>query len=229
MSWVKQLKNNRLFKITGANGIVIGFRLVVTLGVQRILAKSLEEYGIAKIGDLRNILAMLTSLTSLGIFSGMVKLVSQYEKEPSQLKNLLSTSFLFTICGSILSSLVLVVFAEPLSVWFFDAPNYVEVFYTLAIVTPAIGLHRIFNAVVHGMSQFKKYAKIELIAYILSAGLTLLGLYFNHLKGVLIAISIGPFIQLLTLIFIFGKTLKPFVAAVRAQTRSTVFQNHCLC
>ena len=86
MSWVKQLKNNRLFKITGANGIVIGFRLVVTLGVQRILAKSLEEYGIAKIGDLRNILAMLTSLTSLGIFSGMVKLVSQYEKEPSQLK-----------------------------------------------------------------------------------------------------------------------------------------------
>ena len=215
MSWVNQLKNNRLFKITGANGIVIGFRLVVTLGVQRILAKSLEEYGIAKIGDLRNILAMLTSLTSLGIFSGMVKFVSQYEKEPSQLKNLLSTSFLFTICGSILSSLFLVVFAEPLSVWFFDAPNYVEVFYTLAIVTPAIGLHRIFNAVVHGMSQFKKYAKIELIAYILSAGLTLLGLYFNHLKGVFIAISIGPFIQLLTLIFIFGKTLKPFVAAVR--------------
>ena len=215
MSWIKGLKANFLLRVVSANSLVIAIRLTITLAIQRILAKSLEEYGIAKIGDLRNILAMLTSFTSMGIFNGMVKFVSQNENEPSQLKELLSTSFIFALFGSLISSLVLAVFAETFSVWFFDGPDFADVFYILAVIAPAIGLQRIFNAVVHGMSRVKKYAIIELVAYIISAILTLAGLYFNHLKGVLLAISIGPLIQLLTLVFIFGKTLKPLITSIK--------------
>ena len=215
MSWIKGLKANFLLRVVSANSLVIAIRLTITLAIQRILAKSLEEYGIAKIGDLRNIMAMLTSFTSMGIFNGMVKFVSQNENEPSQLKELLSTSFIFALFGSLISSLVLAVFAETFSVWFFDGPDFADVFYILAVIAPAIGLQRIFNAVVHGMSRVKKYAIIELVAYIISAILTLAGLYFNHLKGVLLAISIGPLIQLLTLVFIFGKTLKPLITSIK--------------
>lgn len=215
MSWIKGLKTNFLLRVVSANSLVIAIRLTITLAIQRILAKSLEEYGIAKIGDLRNILAMLTSFTSMGIFNGMVKFVSQNENEPSQLKELLSTSFIFALFGSLISSLVLAVFAETFSVWFFDGPDFADVFYILAVIAPAIGLQRIFNAVVHGMSRVKKYAIIELVAYIISAILTLAGLYFNHLKGVLLAISIGPLVQLLTLLFIFGKTLKPLITSIK--------------
>ena len=215
MSWIKGLKANFLLRVVSANSLVIAIRLTITLAIQRILAKSLEEYGIAKIGDLRNILAMLTSFTSMGIFNGMVKFVSQNENEPSQLKELLSTSFIFALFGSLISSLVLAVFAKIFSVWFFDGPDFADVFYILAVIAPAIGLQRIFNAVVHGMSRVKKYAIIELVAYIISAILTLAGLYFNHLKGVLLAISIGPLIQLLTLVFIFGKTLKPLITSIK--------------
>ena len=193
MSWIKGLKANFLLRVVSANSLVIAIRLTITLAIQRILAKSLEEYGIAKIGDLRNILAMLTSFTSMGIFNGMVKFVSQNENEPSQLKELLSTSFIFALFGSLISSLVLAVFAETFSVWFFDGPDFADVFYILAVIAPAIGLQRIFNAIVHGMSRVKKYAIIELVAYIISAILTLVGLYFNHLKGVLLAISIRSF------------------------------------
>ena len=215
MSWIKGLKANFLLRVVSANSLVIAIRLTITLAIQRILAKSLEEYGIAKIGDLRNIMAMLTSFTSMGIFNGMVKFVSQNENEPSQLKELLSTSFIFALFGSLISSLVLAVFAETFSEWFFDGPDFADVFYILAVIAPAIGLQRIFNAVVHGMSRVKKYAIIELVAYIISAILTLAGLYFNHLKGVLLAISIGPLIQLLTLVFIFGKTLKPLIISIK--------------
>ncbi len=215
MKWIKELKANFLLRVVSANSLVIAIRLTITLAIQRILAKSLEEYGIAKIGDLRNILAMLTSFTSMGIFNGMVKFVSENENEPSRLKELLSNSFLFALSGSLISSLVLAVFAETFSVKFFDGPQFADVFYILAIIAPAIGLQRIFNAVVHGLSRVKKYAIIELVAYIISAILTLVGLYFNHLKGVLLAISIGPVIQLLTLVFIFGKTLKPLISSIR--------------
>jgi O-antigen/teichoic acid export membrane protein len=215
MSWIKGLKANFLLRVVSANSLVIAIRLTITLAIQRILAKSLEEYGIAKIGDLRNILAMLTSFTSMGIFNGMVKFVSQNENEPSQLKELLSTSYIFALFGSLISSLVLAVFAETFSVWFFDGPDFADVFYILAVIAPAIGLQRIFNAVVHGMSRVKKYAIIELVAYIISAILTLAGLYFNHLTGVLLAISIGPLVQLLTLLFIFGKTLKPLITSIK--------------
>ena len=65
MSWIKGLKANFLLRVVSANSLVIAIRLTITLAIQRILAKSFEEYGIAKIGDLRNIMAMLTSFTSM--------------------------------------------------------------------------------------------------------------------------------------------------------------------
>ena len=57
-------------------------------------------------------------------------------------------------------------------------------------------------------SDYKRYAKIELIGYLFASLALIIGLYTSALKGVLIAIAISPVIQLLVLLFVFGKTLQ---------------------
>ena len=64
---------------------------------------------------------------------------------------------------------------------------------------------------VNGLSQYKYFAKIEVLAYIISSGLTLLFLYNFNLNGVLIAIILVPVIQVLVMLFVFVKVLREYV------------------
>ena len=63
--------------MTSLNAVVIGIRLVVSLFIQRLLAEMVGEVGISKIGQLRNLTSLLTSLSTGGIFNGVTKYVSE--------------------------------------------------------------------------------------------------------------------------------------------------------
>src|SRR5699024_6797135 len=81
----------------------------------------------------------------------------------------------------------------------------------LAVVIPFISIYRIFNAVVNGLSRYKRLAGIDLFGYILSAALTVILLLTNNLDGALIAIAITPALQLLVLLILFTKVLREYV------------------
>lgn len=192
--------------------MVIAVRLTISVLVQYLLAITVKEAGIAKIGQMRNMLAMLTSITNLGIFSGIVKYVAQHKQDQPTLQRLFSTSFLMAIIGSTASSIVLFLGAAFFAEKLFDDVSFAFVFKLLAVLTPVIAMQRLFNAVVNGLSAYKRYALIELIAYVLSSGLLLFFLFQYSLNGVLVAIALAPLIQLITLLFIFSKVLKAYIS-----------------
>jgi len=197
--------------MTSLNAIVIGIRLIISLFIQRLLHELVGEAGIAKIGSLRNLLQMLTSLGTLGIFSGIVKYVSEHKENPKQLQRLFSTAFVFTCIGSIVTGLILFIGAPQISMKLFTSSEYTYILRILAIVIPFLSLNRVFQGVVNGLSRYKQFSKIELLAYILSSVLTVVFLYQYNIDGVLIAIAITPVLQLLTLLYIFIKVLREYV------------------
>ncbi len=197
--------------MTSLNAGVIGVRLVISLFIQRMLAEIVGEAGIAKIGSLRNLLEMLSSFASVGIFSGVVKYVAEYKDDREQLNKLFSTTFVFTAFGSIAVFLVLFFGSTYLSETIFDSPNYVYLIKLLAIIVPFISLYRVFNAVVNGLSRYKKLAGIDFVSYLLSAALTVILLLTNNLDGALIAIAITPALQFFVLLFIFIKVLREYI------------------
>ena len=200
-----------MLKITSLNAGVIVVRLLVAFFIQRELTDIVGKGGYAKIGSLRNLLAQLTSLTSLGIFNGVVKYVSEHREDKEQLQNLFSTAFVFTFFGSLTAFLVLFFGAEWLSEYYFTTTEYAYVIRLLAVVVPFISIQRVFNGVVNGLSKYKSFAKIELIAYLLMAATTLVLLYNNNLDGALVAIAISPVIQIMVLLYIFIKVLRDYV------------------
>ena len=205
------IKNNIVLKITSLNAVVIFIRLIVSVFIQRLLAVTVGEAGIANIGQIRNILAMLSSTSTLGTFSGIVKYVSELKDNRSELTKVFSNATVFLIIGSVISFLVLFIGAEYFTRYVFDSIEYSYVFKLLAIIVPFIAFSRIISGVGSGLSDYKKYAKIELISYLLASLVLVIGLYSYNLDGVIIAIAIAPIIQLVTLILIFGKTLNRYV------------------
>ncbi len=197
--------------MTSLNAGVIGVRLVISLFIQRMLAEIVGEAGIAKIGSLRNLQEMLSSFASVGIFSGVVKYVAEYRDDKEQLQKLFSTTFVFTVLGSVVVFLFLFIFAPQLSTTIFDSADYMYLIKLLAVVVPFISMYRIFNGVVNGLSRYKRLASIDLFSYVISAALTVVLLLTHNLDGALIAIAITPALQLGVLLFIFLKVLREYV------------------
>lgn len=204
----KFIKDNIVLKITSLNAVVITIRLIVSVFVQRVLAIMVGEAGIANIGQVRNLMVMLTSTSTLGIFNGVVKYVSEFKERKEDLAQFFSTVFVFLIVGSIGSSIILLVGANYFSNYLFDTDEFIYVFQFLAVIMPFIAVNRAANGIVNGLSDYKRYAKIDLISYLLATVALLLGLYTQNLDGVIIAIALAPVIQLVVLALVFGKVLK---------------------
>nr|WP_218847054.1 O-antigen translocase [Winogradskyella forsetii] len=191
--------------------MVIAVRLIVSAIIQRLLAVMVGEAGIASIGQVRNVMAMLSSTATLGTFNGVVKYVAEFKKDQPELSKLFSTVTVFMVIGALCSAVVLFIGASFFSNYLFNTSDYIYIFQLLAVIVPFIAIGRVVNAVVSGLSDYKRYAKIELISYILGTIALVIGLYSSELKGVLIAIAFAPVIQLIVLAFVFGKILKTYV------------------
>jgi len=207
----KFIRENLLLKMTSLNSGVILVRLFIGFFIQRLLTDNLGSGGYAKVGSLRNLMQILTSITSLGIFNGIVKYVSEHKENKEELQQLFSTAFVFTVIGSTATFIVLFFFSEPISSYFFFSSEYSFIIKIVAVIAPFIAIQRVFNGVVNGLSKYKDFAKIEMLAYLLSSGLTIWFLYKYNLDGVLVSIAVIPIIQVIVMLFIFIKVLREYV------------------
>lgn len=205
------IRDNIVLKITSLNAVVITVRLIVSVFVQRFLAIVLGESGIASIGQIRNVMGMLTSFSTLGTFNGVVKYVAEFRQNKPELVKVFSTASIFLLLGSLVSAVVLFFGARYLSEYLFASASFGYVFKLLAFVVPFLAINRMIGGVVNGVSDYKSYAKIELISYLIASLALLIGLYTYSLRGVIIAIAIAPIIQLSVLILVFGKVLKTII------------------
>jgi len=207
----KFIKENLLLKITSLNAGVIFIRLIVAVFLNREITEVVGRAGYAKIGNLRNLIGQLQSLTSLGVFNGIIKYVSERKEDKEELQKLFSTTLVFTIIGSVVCFVGLFFWAQDLSIQYFNSPDYEYIVKFIAVIVPFISIQRVFNGVVNGLSKYKSFAKIELFAYLLSATITIILLTKYGLEGALISIILAPAIQILVMLFLIVKILREYV------------------
>lgn len=211
MKFIDFIKGNTLLKMTSLNAPVILIRQFISLFIRRVIAENFGESGIFLQGQLRSLIQLLTSFTSLGIFNGIVKYISEYKEDQKQLAALFSTTFIFTLIGSTISALVLLLWYDSLSTYLFGTNRYAYLIQLIAILVPTISLQRVFNGVINGLSRYKKFAKIDLLSYLISSSLIIYFLLNDNFDGVLISIAITPAIQLGTLLWVFAKVLMQYL------------------
>ena len=212
MKQIKSLfKENVLLKMTSLNAAVIGVRLGVSFFIQRLLAEHVGEAGIAKVGSLRNLIQMLTSVTSVGVFNGVVKYLAEYRSDEPKLQQLFSSTLVFITFGSVTAGVALAIWANPISIYLFATADYSYIIQLMAVLAPFIALQRVSYGVVNGLSAYKKFAKIELVSYLISAALTVWFLFSYNITGVLFAIALTPFLQFGVLCSVFYKVLKAYI------------------
>lgn len=197
--------------MTSLNAGAIIIRLFISAIIQRLLTEYVGPVGQAKVGQLRSFTQLLTSVTSLGTFNGIVKYIAEYKSDQIKLQQLFSSVFVFLILGVGITTPVLLIFSSEISTYLFSSPDFSFIIKLTAVIIPFIAVQRVFNGVINGLSEYKKYVKIDLISYLLSASLSVIFLFQYNLEGALVAIAITPVVQVLVMLLVFYRVLKEYI------------------
>lgn len=205
MKALNALKNNMLFRVIGYTGTAGVIRLFVGLVSQKAIAVFVGASGLALIANLRNLLEVLGSFSSVGARNGIISEFA-VAKDTSSLRLLFNSLLTLFIGASIIVMLMLFWQQEWIALQlFFGKPSGSLVLAVLFSV-PFIGLMVLVESVLTGKKAFKTVSNIQVITAVFTAVSMVVLLYFYDLKGGLIAILLRPFFGALLYVFYFKST-----------------------
>ena len=200
MKALKALKNNMLFRVIGYTGTAGVIRLFVGLISQKAIAVFVGASGLAVIANLRNLLEVLGSFSSVGARNGIISEVAG-TKDTTSLRLLFNSLLTLFISASIIVMMMLFWQQEWIALQLFFGKPSGSLVLAILFSVPFIGLMVLVESVLTGKKAFKAVSNIQVITAVFTAVSMVVLLYFYDLKGGLIAILLRPFFGALLYVY----------------------------
>lgn len=193
--------NNQVLQITSINSVSVLVRIITGLISTSIIAKILGPLGVALLGNLRNFITSVETISMLGFNNGIVKYVARYKDEKQEYVRILSTVFYTILFVSILVGIVLYTFSEYWNNYVFgNDRSYINLFKWFALSIPFFSLNIFLTSILNGLSQYKRLIYLNIISNIVGFILSILLIVQYKVEGALYGLIIIP--ALLTIITI---------------------------
>jgi PST family polysaccharide transporter len=194
-----------LIKTSLLSGLSTAIRMVSGIVVTKIGAVYIGPSGVALIGQLQNIVNMISTLATGGTQQGVTKYIAEYREEPDKQKEILATSIKISLTISIILGILLILFSNYLSSIILKQEEYSIVFVLFGMTIVMYSLNTIFLAALNGFKQIKKYIVANILASIVNLLLTSILVILFNLKGALISIVLGQSIVFIVTLFFISK------------------------
>ncbi|WP_434036728.1 O-antigen translocase [Formosa sp. 4Alg 33] len=214
----KYINNNVLIKVASLNSASVITRIITGFLTSKAIAIYIGPEGLALIGNLRNLVSSAHSFSVLGMYSGIIKYISEFKTNTIELSKTLSTAFYLGFIATTLVSFLCYFNAEYINTLVFPTySDYAYVIRILALVLPFYSMNMFAFAIMNGFSKYKMLLIINIIGQVLGACITLILIYQNRIDGALIAIVVGEsLVFLITMVGVINqRSLIPLVRASR--------------
>ena len=204
---IKYINTNVLFKVAHLNNVAIFVKIIAGLITSKAIAFFIGVEGMALIGNLRNFVNAMQSVSMLGFYKGIVKTIATFRKDSLNLSKTLSTTYYCCFFSTIILSLWCYYNASLISnVLFSSYYNFEYVIEIMAFALPFYALNMMSFSIMNGFSNFKMLLVISIIGQISGLLVTIVLIYQDHLDGALIAAVIAPSLMfLITLVGIINR------------------------
>lgn len=204
-SW-NSITQNLLFKVSSANAIAVMVKLITGIVSSKFIAVFIGAEGLPFIGNLRNLVNALQSISVLGIYNGVVKYVSELKSNNEELSKVIASSLLIATFVSVTLALGMYFFAGTISDYVFTTKAYTKIIKWVALSLPFYALSVISLGIINGYAKYRAFVFINILASILGLVVTLTLIWFYNLQGALFAVISMPLISFLfTILFLFNK------------------------
>ena len=218
LKFVKKITKTQLFKISSLNSLSVLLKIGVGLVTSKLLAVFVGPSGMALVGNLRNFMTSLESISTLGFQNGIVKYVAENKEDKTQLHKIFSTVFISLFFVAIILSGILFFFAAYWNNQIFGKTfEYSFVLRVLALAMPWYAISIFFISFINGLGQFKKVIWITILGNILSLLVSLVLILNYRTLGALLAIVITPALLFFMTFYFVNKEI-PFFSTIRLRS-----------
>lgn len=203
--FLKSKLKGDLMKVVGLTAVTNLIKIGISLITTKVVAVLVGPNGVALLGQFTNLLTTLTTTSTGGISNGVVKYVSQYEKDEKQYYAYINTALSITLTSSFLTSLFLVVFAKQLCLSLFGEISYLSVIYVTAFTILLYAINTLLLSVINGRKMYDKFILINLLSSITGFVFTLILVYFLKTYGALLALATYQSVVIIITIYLIKK------------------------
>jgi PST family polysaccharide transporter len=189
------------------NSAAIITKIIAGILTSKAIAFFIGVEGMALIGNLRNFLGVIQSISILGIYKGLVKTIAQFKDDSINLSKTISTAYYLCFFSTLIASFLCYYNAQLINnVLFSTYYDFAYIIKVMALALPFYSLNMMSFSIMNGFSNYKMLLIINIIGQILGLLVTLLLIYQHRLDGALIAAVIAPsLIFLITLVGIVNR------------------------
>lgn len=177
------------FLIYGLGGIISKVIPLIMVPIVTRLMPSSSYFGIS---DMQNTLVSFTSaLAVLGMYDAMYRMFFEKEEEAYK-RDMCSTALTFTLVLSVVVSVLMVIFREPLAQFFFEDKKYSYLVYIAAMTTLVSATNSIVSAPTRMQNKRKEFLIMNTVGPVLSYGISIPMLLSGHY---ILALPLAAFIS----------------------------------
>ena len=208
MNIFKQIAQKELFKITSLNSVSVILKIIIGFVSSKVIAIFIGPSGMALVGNLRNFVASIEGVATLGFTNGIVKYVAEKEKNQEELKKFLSTIFITLFFVIITLSVLLYFLATYLNQEIFGTNFQFEwVFKAFGLALPWYIASIILVSVINGFGEYKKVIYVNIIGNVLGLLITVGLIFFYQTFGALLAVILSPSVLFFVTLFFIHKKI----------------------
>ncbi|MCW1147622.1 O-antigen translocase [Flavobacterium lacisediminis] len=193
-----------LLKVLSLNAIAVFVQFVLGLISVNIVSVYLGPNGMALMGNLRNFTSIFKSISIVGLKEGFIKIFIE-NKETEQRKKIFSTFLAFFGIVTIVSSLVIIIFASNWSELLFQTDVYTDYLILFGLLLPFFTLQSFLAALLNAQQFFKKLIGLQLVSSIVIFALTTYLTIRNQLDGAVLTLVISDVVLLICTLFFLHK------------------------
>ncbi|WP_245744852.1 O-antigen translocase [Flavobacterium frigoris] len=223
---MKKIYRSQLFKISSLNSLSIILKIGIGLVTSKLLAVFVGPSGMALVGNLRNFMTSVESISTLGFQNGIVKYVAEIKEEKPRLQKLLSTIFISLVVVAILLSGVLFLFA---AFWnqeiFGNNYQYKSIFRALALALPWYVISIFLISVLNGLGSFKRVIWINSIGNAIGLLVSIALILEYRTFGALLAIVVSPALLFFVSFYFVNKEIDVFKSISRSDFDFAIIKN----
>ncbi|MDR0505306.1 MAG: oligosaccharide flippase family protein, partial [Dysgonamonadaceae bacterium] len=161
----------RVFSFTSVSTLV---KMIAGFISVKVVAVIIGPAGVALLGQLNNFSAIIMSVATGGITTGVTKYIAQYKDDTGAIQGYTGTAVKITLFFSVLCGLFLVLASPYLSLKFLLDIKYAFVFVVFGVTLVFYSCNSLLLAIINGYQQFNLYVKISIISSVIGLLLSLL-------------------------------------------------------
>ena len=204
---IKYINSKVLVRVAWLNSATVITKIIAGFLTTKFIAIFIGAEGMALIGNLRSFFTAIQTTTTIGLYNGVVKYISEFKDNALKLSKIVSTTYYIGFVATILVSFLCYYNAETINNFLFlKTYNYIYVIKIMALAIPFYSLNMFCFSIMNGFSKYKILLVINIVGQLMGLGVTLLLIWKNNIDGALISVVISPSLMfLITLVGILNR------------------------